>query len=170
LAFRPRHAPVERETAHREAAGDVARCIGGDQRAVERAEREIAVGKREPSSVDAAETDRQAAAVRRHAPAIAPLHAEIERGDEIAYLAVAKRPGDVRGAAQIDAPAALWLNSDADAEFVGRDARIVRAPVRERKRAVGLERRGRRPIDVSSSKEAFGAPPPLSSIAMAPES
>ncbi len=75
-----------------------------------------------------------------------PLNAEIECGDEIAHFAVAKWPGDMRGATQIDAPAALWLNSDADAEFAGGDARVFRAPIRERQRAVGFERCVRRPV------------------------
>ena len=72
----------------------------------------LPLAKESPGRVETAESDRQAAAIGRRRASRCPNDGEIERGDEIAHLTVAERPGDMRWAAKIDASGAAWCDDD----------------------------------------------------------
>ena len=147
LALRAGHVAVQRQAANGEAAGKILRRVRRDQRAVERTEREDCRwrtrGRRRRAPPRRTGKQPLFGVTRQPLP---QCTATSSCGDEVAHLAIAKRAGDARRAAQIDAAAALGLHCNADVQLVGGDACVLRAPVCERERAVGFERRVRRPV------------------------
>ncbi len=141
------HPPIKREPLNEEAAGQRAVRVGGNQCAVERAEREGAVRKGKTGCIKPAKPRRQAAMIGVDAPAVAPAHADVEIGCEIAHLAIAERAGDAHRAFEIKLAAALWRERDAEIQIVASDACAFSTPIRKRERAIGFEGRAGRPID-----------------------